>query len=246
MPEGPQMIFLKEQVAHFIGGNLVEAKGAAKELPFNVLKGQTLIDIRTFGKELLFCFPDFTIGIHLMLFGKFAIDNTLKRQLRLGLTFENGEINFYECKCTFIEVPLDQVYDWSIDVMNIAFNRDKAFEKLTKKPGQLICEALLDQNILAGVGNKIKNEVLFTRQVHPESVVGEIPPLELRKLIDECVKLSFEYLEWKREGSDDEHWQVYRKKECIRDKIPLQKQKIGKSKRSCYFCDRCQVLYVAD
>lgn len=238
------MVFLKEQAGQFIGQQILKANGNAKDIPFGIIKGQALTDIKTFGKELLFCFPDFTIRIHLMLFGKYVIDGELNRVLRLGLEFESGEINFYACECRFISEPIDQVYDWSTDVMHVTFDRDKALEKLYSKPKQLICEALLDQHILAGVGNKIKNEVLFRKQVHPESLVDQIPGTELKKLINECVTLSFEYLEWKQEGTDNEHWQVYKKKECPRDHLPILKEKIGKSKRSCYFCNKCQRLFV--
>lgn len=246
MPEGPQMVFLKDQIEHFKGQLILKAAGNAKDIPFGIIKGQVLTDIKTYGKELLFCFPGFTIRIHLMLFGKYAIDSELNRVLRLALEFETGEINFYACECRFISKPLDEVYDWSIDVMNACFDADKALKKMYNKPKQLICEALPDQQILAGVGNKIKNEVLFRRQVHPESAVGEIPETALKKLIAECVKLSFEYLDWKREATDDEHWEVYKHKECPRDYIPILKEKIGKSGRSCYFCNKCQKLYVAD
>lgn len=246
MPEGPQMVFLKEQFSHFIGRHLTEAAGNAKNIPYDKLSDNILTDIKTFGKELLFCFPHFTIRVHLMLFGKYAIDAELNRELRLGLKFENGDINFYASDCRFIQESLDNVYDWSADVLNESFDRNKALEKLHKRPDQLICEALLDQNILAGVGNKIKNEVLYRVQVHPESVVGEIGETVLKRLINECVKLSHEYLGWKREGTEDEHWKVYKRVECLRDGIPLQKHKIGKSKRTCYFCERCQILYVAD
>jgi endonuclease-8 len=246
MPEGPQMVILKEEVEQFIGQLVVGAKGNAKGIPFNKIQGNLLSNVKTFGKEILFCFPQFTIRTHLMLFGKYAIDSELNREVRLGLEFETGTINFYACECKIIEALPDEVYDWSIDVMNPLFNEQKALEKLLSKPKQLICEALLDQNILAGVGNKIKNDVLFRKQVHPESVVGEISKKVLKGLVDECVRLSFEYLEAKREGTDGELWQVYKKTECLRDHIPIQKQKIGKSGRSCYFCDKCQKLYVGD
>ncbi|HEX8356606.1 MAG TPA: endonuclease [Segetibacter sp.] len=246
MPEGPQMVLLKEQVEHFTGQMVTKASGSAGNIPFDSIEGKRLADIKTFGKEIIFCFPDFAVRIHLMLFGKYAIDDELKRVLRLGLEFEGGVINFYACECRFIEEPLDTVYDWSIDVLNPVFNRANALEKLRNKPRQLICEALLDQHIVAGVGNKIKNEVLFRKHVHPESVVGEIDENVLKKLIEECVKFSFEYLGWKREGVDNEHWEVYKKKECPRDNIPLMIGKIGKSGRTCYFCDRCQKLYISN
>lgn len=240
------MVLLKEQAEHFIGQHVLKAEGNANNIPFDIMKDQELTDIKIFGKEILFCFPHFTVRIHLMLFGKYKIDGQLNQALRLGLEFENGAINFYACECRFITEPLNKVYDWSTDVMHGSFNPDKALEKLCSKPDRLICEALLDQHILAGVGNKIKNEVLFRRQVHPESLVGEIPETVMKKLVDECVKLSFEYLEWKREETENEHWEIYKKKECPRDYIPILKEKIGKSGRSCYFCDKCQKLYLPD
>jgi endonuclease-8 len=244
MPEGPQMVYLKEQIQHLIGQELLQASGNAKDIPFGKITGKKLTGIETFGKEILLRFGESTVRIHLMLFGKVAIDSELDRALRLGLEFENGRVNYYACECKFISVPLAEVYDWTTDVMNPAFEPGKALEKLQNKPRELICEALLDQHILAGVGNKIKNEVLFRTYVHPESPVGEIPDDILRKLVAECVKLSAEYLEWKREGIENEHWLVYKKEECRRDHIPLRKEKIGRSKRTCYFCDRCQTLYL--
>lgn len=246
MPEGPQMVFLKEQAEQFIGQRVLKAAGSAKDIPFDEMAGQALTNMKTFGKEIFFCFPNFTIRIHLMLFGKYAIDCEMNRELRLGLWFEEGFIHFYACECRFIRKPLDEIYDWSTDVLHISFDAEKALLKLQNKPNQLICEALLDQHIFAGVGNKIKNEVLFRRRIHPESIVGEIPENEQKRLIQECVKLSAEYLEWKREGVEDEHWEVYKKDECPRDHIPVRKEKIGKSRRSCYFCDKCQRLYLGE
>lgn len=246
MPEGPQIVLLKEQVEQFVGQFVVRAAGDAKGIPFGLLKGHKLTEAKTYGKELLFCFSNFTIRVHLMFFGKYAINGDLNRKLRLGLEFETGGINFYACDCRFLEEPIHQVYDWSTDVMSASFDSDKALQKLQKKPNRLICDALLDQSILTGVGNGIKNEVLFRRQVHPESLVSEIPQAVLEKLIQQCVKLSFEYLDWKRSDTTDKQWQAYKQKDCPRDHIPLRKEKIGKPPRSCYFCDKCQELYLPD
>lgn len=246
MPEGPQIVFLKEQAEQFVGQLVINAEGSAKDIPLDRIKGQVLTDIRTFGKEILFCFPDVIIRVHLMLFGKYTLNGEMNRELRLGLAFEAGEMNFYACDVRQIRGPLEKVYDWSTDVLHHSFDSNKALKKLTSKPERLICEALLDQNILAGAGNINKNEVLFQRQIHPQSLVGAIPETELKHLIKACVRLSNMYLDWIREGTDNAHWQVYRKNECLRDKIPLLKEKIGKPARSCYFCEKCQKLYLPD
>ncbi len=240
------MVFLKEQAEPFIGQVVVQAEGRAGDIPFDELKGQTLTSISTFGKEIFFGFTDLTIRIHLRFFGKYAINGTANRELELGLELDEGTINFYACECRLLREPLEELYDWSTDIMNPAFDPDQALRKLYNKPDRLICDALLDQSILAGVGNGIKNEALFRQRVHPESRVGEIPEPVLRSLVEECVQLSFDYLDWKREGTTADQWQAYMRKQCPRDHIPIRKEKVGKDGRPCYFCDKCQRLYLPD
>jgi len=53
----------------------------------------------------------------------------------------------------------------------------------------------LDQNIFAGVGNIIKNEVLFRICVHPGSKVGKLPAKQLNALVKEARNYSFDFLE---------------------------------------------------
>lgn len=240
------MLFFKEQLEQFIGKNVLDVKGSDEKIPMKKIQHETVNDIRAFGKELLFCFSDFTIRVHLMLFGKLAINSELgSRSLKLGFTFENGEVNFYACSCKFLEGSIETYYDWEKDVLNEEFNAQIAAEKLLKKPNELICEALLDQDILAGVGNKLKNEALFRRKVHPESIVSAIPKPEIKKLVEACSTIGKEYLSWLQDGEENQ-WAVYKKTSCPRDGNTLQIEKLGKSKRTNYFCENCQEIYLKD
>ena len=63
----------------------------------------------------------------------------------------------------------------------------------------MVCDALLDQNIFTGVGNIIKNEVLFRTRIHPESKIGNIPQKKINELIKEARNYSFDFLEWKKQ-----------------------------------------------
>ncbi len=245
MPEGPQVVFLKELTAPFVNQPVLQAAGHAAGIPFDEVTGQVLTAVETFGKELLFCFPGFALRVHLMLFGKYALNRTLDRELTLGLTFPGGSIHFYACGCRLLREPLAGLYDWRTDVLHPSFDPDAAVAKLAARPERLVCEGLLDQHILAGVGNGIKNESLFLGRVHPLSRVGAVPRAVLEQLVRTCVRFSFEYLHWKREGAG-EPWQVYRQKTCPRDHLPLRTEEPGKSGRSCYYCDKCQRLYVPD
>jgi endonuclease-8 len=139
----------------------------------------------------------------------------------------------------------DELYDWSGDVMSDDWDAAKARKKLKAAPDELVCDALLDQDIFAGVGNIIKNEVLFRIRVHPESRVGALPPRKLTELIKEARNYSFDFLKWKKAFELRKHWLAHAKKECPRDHIPLEKVKhLGKRKRRAFFCTKCQKLYL--
>src|SRR5438094_4261934 len=105
--------------------------------------------------------------------------------------------------------------------MNEAWDPRKARRKLKEIPAALVCDALLDQNIFAGVGNIIKNEVCFRIHVHPESKVGALPPKQLKALIDEARNYSFDFLEWKKAYVLRKHWLAHTKRTCVRCDIPL-------------------------
>jgi endonuclease-8 len=55
---------------------------------------------------------------------------------------------------------------------------NKARKKLKAIPKTMICDALLDQQIFSGVGNIIKNEVLYRVKLHPENNISDIPAIE--------------------------------------------------------------------
>ena len=111
------------------------------------------------------------------------------------------------------------------------------------QPDQLVCDALLDQNIFAGVGNIIKNEVLFRIKVHPENIIQSLPPRKLTELINEARNYSFDFLKWKKAFVLKKHWLIHTKKTCPRCSIPVIKKYLGKTNRRTFYCENCQVLY---
>lgn len=242
MPEGPSIVILKELVQPFKGKKIVEVAGNSKQ-DIQRVTGQKITDFKSWGKHFLICFNDFAIRIHFMLFGSYRINEQKETKPRLSLKFEDGEINFYTCSVQFIEGDVDDIYDWSSDVMNDDWDAEKAKMKLAVQPKTLVCDALLDQNIFAGVGNIIKNEVLFRIRVHPESEVGALPVEQLDELVAQARIYSFDFLEWKKRYVLKKHWLAHTKKICPRCNIPLIKKYAGKTKRRTFFCTNCQVLY---
>jgi endonuclease-8 len=242
MPEGPSIVLAKEAMMPLVGKKVISVAGNTtieKERAVN----RKVMDIKSFGKHLLICFSGFTIRIHFLMFGSYLVNESKDTKVRLSLQFKQDVLNLYTCSVKILEGDVDDHYDWSGDVMNAQWNGKKALKKLREIPDTLVCDALLDQNIFAGVGNIIKNEVLYKLYIHPESTVGAIPDKLLNKLIKEASSYSFDFLKWKRTFELKKHWQAYAAKNCMRCELPFSKQYLGKTKRRTFFCNNCQVLY---
>jgi endonuclease-8 len=243
MPEGPSLVILRELTQSFAGQRIRDATGNSK-IDKARLIGQRIVALRTWGKHFLIELDGFSVRIHLLMFGSYCINSRKDRPPRLSLAFARGrELSFYSCAVRYLEGRLDAVYDWRADVLSDVWDAAAARRKLRSTPDTLVCDALLDQNVFAGVGNIIKNEVLFRIRVHPLSSVGALPPRKLRELVDQAREYSFEFLEWKKAFVLKKHWQVHTKRTCPRCDIPLVKGHLGKTDRRSFFCERCQVQY---
>lgn len=242
MPEGPSLIIAKEEMNSFVGKKIIAVSGNTKTDKERILN-KKLLDIKTWGKHLLFCFDGFTIRIHFLMFGKYLVNAKRKGDARLSMQFKDGEINLYTCSVKFIEGPLDEIYDWSADVLSDAWNSKAARKKLKAVPNMMVTDALLDQTIFAGVGNIIKNEVLYRIKVHPKSKVSALPTKQLNDLIKEARNYSFDFLKWKKEYTLRKHWLAHTKKTCERDGDKIIKEYLGKTQRRTFFCNTCQILY---
>lgn len=243
MPEGPSIMILKEETRQFTGKKVIEVSGNSS-IDIQRFKAKTVLGFKTWGKHFLICFDDFTVKIHLLMFGTYRINERKETKERLSLVFSNGELNFYTCSIKILEGNINQHYDWSQDVMNEKWDPKKAKKSFSKIPDEMICDAILDQNIFSGVGNIIKNEVLYRCKIHPESLVGKIPGKDVLNIIKECAAYSFEFLTWKKNFELKKHWLAYTKKECLRCNLPFIKRSTGQKKRRSFFCSNCQKLHI--
>jgi endonuclease-8 len=243
MPEGPSIVILKEEVQSFKGKKILAVSGNSK-VGIDRLANQKVIDFKSFGKQFLICFKTFTVRIHLMLYGSYRINEEKEAPPRLSMKFKDGVINFYSCSVKIIEEPLDDIYDWTADTMSDLWDAKAALKKLQAAPHMLACDALLDQQIFAGVGNIIKNEVLFRVRINPLSEVGAIPLKQLKLLITEARHYCFQFYEWKKAYELKKHWLAHTKKICPRDNVPYSFGYLGKTNRRSFYCTLCQVLYL--
>jgi endonuclease-8 len=244
MPEGPTLLMAREEMQRFAGRRVLRVEGNSRVLDMARMKGKTVLEVRTWGKHLLLRFTGFTLKVHFMLFGSYRIDERKPNASpRLSLGFSKGEeLNFYASSVQYIDAPLDEVYDWSADVLSPDWDPAAARAKLRARPGELACDALLDQAVFAGVGNIIKNEVLFRIRLHPLSTIGALPARKLSQLVDEARQYSEDFLAWRRVFQLKKHLLVHGRSTCPRCGIKLTRAHLGRTNRRAFFCTHCQRL----
>lgn len=244
MPEGPSILLMKENLLPFVGNIVTEASGNA-QFDKEPLTGQTLKEIRTFGKQTYLVFDTMAVRIHLLMFGSYSVDEHTKpdKSLRLSLNFKTGSLYFYTCSVKAVDLEYLSTIDWEADIMSDAWNPEKTEKKLKSKPEMMVCDALMNQDIFSGVGNIIKNEVLFRIGIQPESLVGNLPPKKRKELIAEARNYSFDFLQWKREFTLKQHWLAHTKTICPICGEKLVKKQTGLGKRRSFYCEKDQKLY---
>ncbi|SEA16679.1 endonuclease-8 [Arachidicoccus rhizosphaerae] len=246
MPEGPTLIILKDLLQPFKHKKILKVEGNSKQ-PIEQLQGKFLQDVRTWGKQLLLCFSGFTLRIHFLLFGSYSINEPKEnRAPRLSLHFNNGSIFIYAASVRFLTGDLDSLYPWQADIMSDQWNPARTRKLLKEQPELFICDALLTQELFAGSGNIIKNEVLFRRRLHPLNKVKDLTPKQLSALIMDVRTYSFLFLQWKQKFELRKHWCVHNKSICPRCLIPLKRAYLGKFNRRTFYCENCQILYHKD
>ncbi|MFO0881909.1 MAG: bifunctional DNA-formamidopyrimidine glycosylase/DNA-(apurinic or apyrimidinic site) lyase [Candidatus Saccharimonadales bacterium] len=186
------------------------------------------------------------------------------KSTRVAITFDDDSHLYFNDQRKFgwmrlmptIEVPnIDFMKKVGPEPLSKEFTADVFVDRVLRRKNTSIKAAILDQTVLAGVGNIYADESLFAAKIHPASIVGVIPKKKLNDLHAEIVavlKLSIEkggstdrnYVnaEGKR-GSYIDFAKVFR-----RDKLPCPVcgHEIIKTKvagRGTHICTTCQKLY---
>ena len=248
--EGPSLYLAARQLQPFKGQTVLSVSGNSK------IEKERMLDKRvksifSWGKHLVIQFDEFALRTHFMLFGAFEAtvnDSTLTGDYRrsytprLQLDFENGDIKLFNCSVKFLETGNARAgYDFTIDIMSPKWDTDQALGAVRARPGAEIADLLLDQEIFAGVGNIIKNEVLWRVRIHPGARVKDIPPSEIQKLIAETKKFSLLFYKWRKVFLLRKHLDIYQKSICPRCGANVKREKTGKRNRVSHFCPVCQI-----
>jgi len=75
------------------------------------------------------------------------------------------------------------------DLLSEEFDAEAALARLLARPYEALADALLDQTVLAGIGNVFKSEICFVQGLHPFRAVGTLTRGEAAATIASAKKL---------------------------------------------------------
>jgi endonuclease-8 len=248
--EGPSLYLAAKQLKPFRGKTVLSVSGNSK-IEKERIPNKKVKAIFSWGKHLIIQFDEFALRTHFLLFGAFEAevdhspltgDYQRSYTPRLQLDFDNGNIKLFNCSVKFLETGNARAgYDFTIDIMSPKWSPDKAFDSISSMPGVEIADILLDQEIFAGVGNIIKNEVLWRVRIHPATRVKDLTPSELKQLIAQTRKFSLLFYKWRKVFLLRKHLDIYQKSICPRCGANVKRKKTGKRNRISHFCPVCQI-----
>jgi endonuclease-8 len=123
------------------------------------------------------------------------------------------------------------------DILAAPPDLDAMVANLRRDAARQIGDALLDQRLVAGIGNVWKAEALWHAKVSPWRAVDETSDAELRAVLEAAHELMTASVETRSERRS-----VYRRRGhgCRRCGTPIEARGQGEQNRTAYWCPGCQ------
>ncbi|MCX7831330.1 MAG: bifunctional DNA-formamidopyrimidine glycosylase/DNA-(apurinic or apyrimidinic site) lyase [Actinobacteria bacterium] len=281
MPELPEVEIIRREIRkvlinkRFLFAQIYEPRSIIKnsrrlsdastaENAFKKLKGKLVLDVLRKGKILTIKFESGNyLAIHLKMTGNLLIRRDLneeicpKKYLRATLCFEDIYLDFCDIrKFGYLEILSEDEMSLKLkkigpDVL-LDVKTGKELLNILKKTRKPIKQALIDQALLAGIGNAYADEILYDAGLNPLRNASSLKEVEVEKLfqsmkkkIEEGIKYGGLTLRDYRNpygnaGEFQNYLRIYGKldKKCQRCSGKVERVKI--QGRSTYFCNNCQ------
>lgn len=189
MPEGDTVAGHAERLRPvLLGKTVTEVGGTAPSVRANSgrILETTVIDVRTVGKNLVIDLATgYSIRIHLGMSGYWRISGSGRSSpgpARILLGTESGRAACYAAPT--VEMDRTPAIDAAVarlgpDVLG-DFDEDEFLRRARFRNDVSMASMLLDQRVLAGVGNVYKSELLFLEGIHPTTPVRSVGDAQLR------------------------------------------------------------------
>ncbi|MGD9604849.1 MAG: DNA-formamidopyrimidine glycosylase [Bacilli bacterium] len=205
MPELPEVETVKNTLKQLVVGKTIMDVTAPyskiiRNMSFSHFRGmlinETIVDIKRKGKLLIFVFQNHLLVSHLRMEGKyfFKTNQDVEKHEHIIFWFTDGTSLRYHDTRKFGTMDLFPTNDFALVYqleplskvglepmdakMTVAYLEER-FHKSTKA----IKTVLLDQSIMAGLGNIYVDEVLFLARIHPQTPANKVNKDQIATII---------------------------------------------------------------
>ena len=218
-----------------------------------LISSQKCLSIEAYGKHLLYEFQNNQVlHIHLGLFGrirrrKLPVEDA-RGAVRVRLV---GNTHFIDingptiCEIMDEEAKSKLIRRIGPDLLRKDADPNKFFDRVKSSKAK-IGTLLMDQSVLAGIGNIYRTELLWRQSIHPNTLGKEIKKSQLeslwidaRALLKVGVKQNKIITNLNKTGNAKKgSLNIYKKKRCPKCRGAISKIEI--SGRTAFFCQYCQ------
>jgi endonuclease-8 len=213
------------------------------------LDGRTLESVESHGKHLLLGFGDLSLHTHLGMSGGWHFYRPGARWRRprssAWAVLSGGGWDAVQFCGPTLRVSSTsrlrrdpQITRLGPDILAEEFDVEAVVAALRRDPSRGLGDALLDQHLVAGIGNIFKSEACFAGRVDPWRAVGDLSDEELRIVLTAARK----QMQSAVETGGRHRFQVYKRRQsvCPSCRGPVSSRGQGDANRTTYWCPRCQ------
>jgi endonuclease-8 len=214
---------------------------AAAERIAERLDGRTLLSVEAAGKNLLLAFEGgYVLRSHLRMSGRWTVvPRGSERRGRPWLVLRGLEREAVLWNGPVLELHARSVRRLGPDILADPPDLDRMIAGLRRHdPGREVGDALLDQRLVAGIGNKWKAEALWQARLSPWRLLGGAADEELRAALEAAAHSMRRSLDGLPARNA-----VYRRvdRPCPRCGETIRSRGQGDANRIAYWCPGCQV-----
>ncbi|MGD8868588.1 MAG: DNA-formamidopyrimidine glycosylase family protein [Gemmatimonadales bacterium] len=263
MAEGHSVVRWARALGSLIGEPIVAADLPRRWSERTVsLPGQHVVSVATHGKHLLLHLSGgFTLHCHALMYGSWQFGRPgmqlrkPEKNVRVRLVTADREAVFFNGPVVELLTEEELVAHEKLnalgpDVLHEDFDRDEAWRRLQAQAIRAIGDAVLDQTLVAGIGNIFKSEGLFLASINPLAPVAAVSRGQLERFWDVLIPIMNQSarragpivtLDKSLRRNGERHW-VYRRtgRPCYRCGTLIEMFRQGQLKRTTYRCPGCQ------
>ena len=196
MPESPEVTHMKDELLVFKNAKITNITKITKNLKIKLpIK---IKEVSNKGKFLYIILSnDYVIGFSLGMTGKFIMNEDIDKHTIITFRTNRGSFQFndvrrfgkvYVYNNKQLKDKLNTLGPDALkelpDISQVKFN-----EMLKLKSNKILCDVLLDQTFLSGIGNAYRAEIMYRSKLHPLRLISSLSSVDKRKL-----KKSIEYI----------------------------------------------------